>query len=431
MNILQVFPFYGADLHGGAEVYQHHLAQELAACGATVEVLTTCTKLPRHTSAFTSQWPTEYPPGTTRDGAVSVHRFPVTGSVPGLIGHAAARQIFRRWALEDARAGGFPTTVELHHRQAMERPSWCDAIVAVGRGPHSRRLLDAAWRRSATADVLLAGFIPFTTVWYGARIAARRRLPFVLLPFFHPEDRYHHFGLFYRCFAAADAVLAQTPYSAELFERLAGARAVQVGVGVERDTATDPSVDGRRFRAQYGLDDARIALFVGRKEPTKRYEIAIEAVESLGDDRVVLVMIGGDIDGRPLNSARVRHLGRVSRATLLDAYDACDVFVLPSTHESFGIVFLEAWMRAKPVLGNRHCGPVASIIADGVDGFLCGDAAEFAARIRHLLDHPDAAAAMGRAGQLKTLQRYTWDRIGRRVYDLCEELSARRVRSVP
>jgi glycosyltransferase involved in cell wall biosynthesis len=429
MKILQIFPFYGADLLGGAEVYQHHLAQELAACGAAVEVLTTCTKMPRHTSAFTSHWPTEYPPGETRDGAVSVHRFPVSGSVPALIGHAASRQILRRWRQEDARAGDAASGVDFFHRQAMERPGWVDAIVGVGRGPHSRGLLAEAWRRSATADVLLAGFIPFGTVWYGAQIAARRKLPFVLLPFFHPEDRYHHFRLFYRCLAAADAVLAQSPYSAALFERLAGARAIQIGVGVDRATATDPSIDGRRFRAEHGLEGARIALFVGRKEPTKRYDIAIDAVESLRDERLVLVMIGGDIDGRPLSSPRVRHLGRVSRATLLDAYDACDVFVLPSTHESFGIVFLEAWMRGKPVLGNRLCGPVASVIADGVDGFLCADVAEFAARMRQLIDEPDAAAAMGRAGQAKALERYTWDRIGLRVYELCEDLSASRART--
>jgi glycosyltransferase involved in cell wall biosynthesis len=279
----------------------------------------------------------------------------------------------------------------------MLRPRWYDGLVALGRGPHSAPLLLEAGRRARGADVLLAGFVPFTTVWYGARIAARHGLPFVLLPFFHPEDRYHHFGMFYRAFAAADAVLAQSPYSAALFERLAAARAVQVGVGVERATAADPRVDGARFRAAHGLEDARIVLFVGRKEPSKRYDVAIDAVEALRDERVVLVMIGADVDRRPLTSPRVRYLGRVSRETLLDAYDACDVFVLPSAHESFGIVFLEAWMRGKPVLGNRDCGPVASVIEEGVDGFLCGDAAEFAARIRYLLDHPEAAAALAAA----------------------------------
>jgi glycosyltransferase involved in cell wall biosynthesis len=98
--------------------------------------------------------------------------------------------------------------------------------------------------------------------------------------------------------------------------------------------------------------------------------------------------------------------------------------VLPSEHESFGIVFLEAWMRQKPVIGNRACGPVASIIEHGTDGYLCHDVADFAARIRFLLDHPEDARALGTAGRTKTMAHYTWDAVGRRVHDLCAQLVA-------
>jgi glycosyltransferase involved in cell wall biosynthesis len=426
MNLLHLYPFYGGDLHGGAEVYEYHLAHELARGGAGVDVVTTCTKTPRHTSAFTSQWPTEYPPGSAREGAVGVHRFPVTVAMPALAGHAVARQVFRRWAAEDAAAPAGPELSLLRYREAMGRPRWYDALISAGRGPHSRGLLVDAWRRAAATDVLLAGFVPFATVWYAVRIARARRRPLVLLPFFHPEDRYHHFGVFYRSLAAADAVLAQTPYSAALFTRCGARRVLEVGVGIDRDEVAQAAGGGARFRAAHGLEDQHIALFVGRKEPGKQYALAVEAVERLGDDRVVLVMIGADVDGRPVASPRVRHLGRVSPQTLRDAYDACNVFVLPSLHESFGIVFLEAWARGKPVLGNRRCAPVASVIRDGVDGFLCGDAVEFAARIAQLRADPALAAAMGDAGRTKTLTRYTWNEIGRRVLELCRELCAAR-----
>ena len=62
MRILHVFPYYGAALHGGAETYEYHLTQQLAAQGAEVEVLTTCTLRPEHTSAFSSRWVTEVAP---------------------------------------------------------------------------------------------------------------------------------------------------------------------------------------------------------------------------------------------------------------------------------------------------------------------------------------------------------------------------------
>jgi glycosyltransferase involved in cell wall biosynthesis len=358
-----------------------------------------------------------------------VHRFPVDWSPSPAVATALSRLVIGRWRREEAGAGAFEKGSEaalaMFHRRALARPIAYDYLALLGRGPHSRRLVTAARRAAHASDVVLAGFMPFATLWYMTRVARRADKPLVLLPLFHPEDVYHHFRLFYRCFARADALLAQTPYSAALFERLfPGARPLQVGVGVDPAELADAAVSGARFRQRHGLGDARLVLFVGRKEMHKRYDLAVEAVEQLGDDRVRLVLIGADIDRRPLASTRALHLGTLPRAELLDAYDACDVFVLPSEHESFGIVFLEAWMRGKPVIGSRRCRPVASLIADGTDGLLADGAAELAAQIGALLADPDRAGRMGDAGRRKVLDRYTWARIGRTVLDLYEHLVA-------
>lgn len=425
MRILNVFPIYGAALHGGAEVYEYQLTQRLAGLGNTVEVLTTCTQRLRHTSAFTSRWARDVSPGAAHDGAVLVRRFAVSGSLPGPAGAAIGRAIFRRWAAEDGDPPDGDDAITAMSRRALARPAVYDWLLTLARGPHSIGLVRALWQNAPQADVVLAGFVPFATLSYAARAAAAARRPLVLLPFFHPDDRYHHFRVFYRYFAQASAVLAQSPYSADLFRQLApGANPVQVGVGIDPTELTARSISGARFRARHGLEGKRVVLFVGRKEAAKRYDLAVDAVTTLADERVVLVMIGQDVDGRPIGSAYTRYLGAVDRSELLDAYDACDVFVLPSGHESFGIVFLEAWMRGKPVLGNRHCRPVASVIDNGADGYLCGDASEFAARIRTLLDEPNHAAALGRAGRAKASGRYTWDAIAQRVHALCEGLVA-------
>ena len=427
MRILHVFPYYGAALHGGAETYEYHLTQQLAARGAEVEVLTTCTLRPEHTSAFSSRWVAEVAPGVSFEGDVLVRRFPVSFSVPPAAGAAISRLIFRRWAHEARQLPDGDDPIAAHHRRALARPRIYDWLLMLARGPHAAGLAAALRHGAARADVVLAAFVPFATLWYGARAAAAAHRPFVVLPFFHPEDRYHHFAVFYRCFAQAAAVLAQSPYSATLLRTLApGANPVQIGVGVDRAELESTGISGARFRARHNLEGKRVVLLVGRKEPAKRYDLAVDAVEALDDNGVVLIMIGQDVDGRPLASSRVRYLGAVDRAELLDAYDACDLFVLPSEHESFGIVFLEAWMRGKPVLGNRRCRPVASVIDDGIDGYLCDDAVEFAARIRDLLDAPERAATLGRAGRTKALEHYTWGAIGRRVHALCQTVSAQR-----
>jgi glycosyltransferase involved in cell wall biosynthesis len=113
-------------------------------------------------------------------------------------------------------------------------------------------------------------------------------------------------------------------------------------------------------------------------------------------------------------------LGRLSSEDLLDAYDACDVFVLPSRLESFGFVFIEAWSRRKPVIGDSGCPAVASLIEDSVDGYVCADAAGIAGRLNGLLANPELRKAMGDAGHAKVMKKYTWPAVAARVRSIYE-----------
>jgi glycosyltransferase involved in cell wall biosynthesis len=434
MRALHLFPTFGTELQGGSDYCQLELTRALVQSGVDVEVLATCTRRVRPRGAFGLGWPPDYPQGAADVDGIAVRRFPVTFSPGAVLGPLLSRPILWRMRREEIRHGTFPDgsdgAVESYHRRASARPLAYDRIALLARGPHSVPLVRAALAAARRADVLLAGFTPFATLWYATRVAERAGKPLVLLPFFHPEDPHHHSRIHYRCFAQADALLAETAYGAALFARLIpGCRPVEIGVGVEPGELAAGGVSGARFRRLHGLDDAKIVLFVGRKELHKRWQLAVEAVERIADERIRLVLIGEDVDRRPLGSGRARHLGALPRAEVLDAYDACDVFVLPSAHESFGIVFLEAWMRKKPVIGNAHCRPVASLIDAGRDGLLARDAGELAAHITALLADPDRARLMGEAGHAKVLGRYTWERIAATVRSLYEELGTGRAMS--
>jgi glycosyltransferase involved in cell wall biosynthesis len=198
---------------------------------------------------------------------------------------------------------------------------------------------------------------------------------------------------------------------------------VVVGAGIEPDEMGTPAVDGRRFRERHRLGSAPLLLHVGRKEPGKRWQEAVEAVSLVRAPGARLALVGRDVDRRPVARGRTLLLGEIPRADVLDAYDACDALILPSHHESFGIVLLEAWMRGKPVLASRGCGPVASIVEDGVDGFLCEGPTQYAAAFDRLVADPGEAGRMGERGRAKVLARYTWDGIARRLRDLYGELA--------
>ena len=398
--------------------------------GLEVDVYTTQTKTSYQTSAFSSAWPRDYSQRFELIDGMRIERFPVSFSLSPRMGHALSRSMLKRLGREEERYGlmikGSRNMVHYYNRRALGRPRVYDLIMALARGPYSIRLLASLLRNARNYDALMVGFVPFALIWQVIAVARVLRKPVVLLPLFHPDDAYHHFRIIYWCFNKADAILAQTPYSLDLFARLFPAcKPIEAGVGVDLAEFDNPAISGARFRARHGLEGKKIALFVGRKEYFKRYDLAIQAVDLIDDDRIHLVMIGRDIDQQPIASRHVSYLGEMSRSDLLDAYAACEVLLLPSENESFGWVLLEAWAARKPVIGNRFCAPVAAVISDGDDGYLCAGAAEIAQRMAELIAQPALARKLGQSGYEKVARRYTWDVIGRKVRDLYTRLTDR------
>jgi phosphatidylinositol alpha-mannosyltransferase len=108
-------------------------------------------------------------------------------------------------------------------------------------------------------------------------------------------------------------------------------------------------------------------------------------------------------------------------------YAALDVFALPSTGESFGIAYLEAWLCHKPVIGAR-IGATQCVIEEGVDGLLVTpkDADDTARAILALLGDKDRRESMGRHGHAKTVAQFTWDKVTDKVERLFLEIAAKR-----
>jgi glycosyltransferase involved in cell wall biosynthesis len=128
----------------------------------------------------------------------------------------------------------------------------------------------------------------------------------------------------------------------------------------------------------------------------------------------------------PADRARIRLLGPVDDTVKRDALAAATMLAMPSRTDSFGIVFLEAWLYALPVIGARTWG-VMDLVQDGEDGVLVpfGDVAELSGAIRYLIDHPEAAAAMGERGRQKVYAQHTWEHKCQVVADAYRQLVER------
>ena len=309
--------------------------------------------------------------------------------------------------------------------RALARPWFFEALFFLLRAPLAPGMLWDLARNIDRYDVVLAQMTPYSTLNYAVAFGARRRVPVVLLPHFHTDDDFYHLRHYYDAFRRAAVVLAFSPSQKRFFEGL-GARAQVIGGGGvdpaefrSRDDSSDT------FRQRFGLEKTPLVLFVGRKAPSKRYDLLVQAVDFLNAHLACkLVIVGPDEDGQPIASANVVYVGRQEREVVMEAYRAADVFAMMSESESFGMVFVEAWMAKKPVIGNRACSAVADLIADGQDGFLCGDALECAEKIASLILDPDLARRFGERGHDKAMREYTWDAIGEKVAAIYRRVSA-------
>lgn len=105
---------------------------------------------------------------------------------------------------------------------------------------------------------------------------------------------------------------------------------------------------------------------------------------------------------------RIRIRGLVSAAELERCYAACDVLVAPSRYESFGLIYLEAMVWGKPVIGTRS-GGIPDVITDGREGLLAepGDARSLARCMIRLAESPALRAQLGAAGRTRAQQQFS------------------------
>lgn len=178
-------------------------------------------------------------------------------------------------------------------------------------------------------------------------------------------------------------------------------------------------------RALGVMDDAPMLLTVCRLFPEKGAGEVIEAVARLLPEHpgLQLFIVGTDITPGAWFSAELRHrtaeLELGDRVTFLGhrkdierLMAACDVFVMPSTEEPFGLVFCEAMAMHRPVVALADGGTV-EVVGSGDVGLLSerGDLDGLVANLDALLKDPERRAAMGRAGRASVDARFTTKRM--------------------
>ena len=192
----------------------------------------------------------------------------------------------------------------------------------------------------------------------------------------------------------------------ELTERGLEATKIRIfprGVDVQR---FQPSKRNGILRDRYQIDADLKLLYVGRISKEKNLQLLAQAFMAISAVRpqVHLVVVG---EGPYLEEMRevlagypCTFTGYLEGEDLAAVYAACDIFVFPSTTDTFGNVVLEAQASGLPVIVSSSGGPRENMIP-GETGLVvqADDAAELVQATLTLIDEPARRRQMGRAAR--------------------------------
>jgi glycosyltransferase involved in cell wall biosynthesis len=303
-----------------------------------------------------------------------------------------------------------------------------DWLRTIQTGPLISGMIEAV--ASSGADVVFATAFPLLHMYYALAGARRAGIPIVFLGALHTADTWgYDRNMIYRAVQQADAYIAHTTYERDyLIDRGIQADKMSViGAGVDIDAFSQ--VDGTMTRHRYGWGEAPVIALIAKQTARKRFDTLLKAMRQVWTTHPnTRLLLGGArtpysrqleemIHALPPSlQAYVTLVSDFSEEEKPHLLGACDIFVLPSGQESFGIAFVEAWACGKPVIGSR-IGAIPSVIDEGHDGLLAAyqDADDLARAILELLGNPQRCVQMGEAGRRKVLAHHTWETVADRT----------------
>ncbi|HYL71125.1 MAG TPA: glycosyltransferase family 1 protein [Candidatus Dormibacteraeota bacterium] len=240
---------------------------------------------------------------------------------------------------------------------------------------------------------------------------------------FHTYSRHYGMGWLARPVVAylrrfhnrADCTLVPTAELAEGLTRDGFERLRVVGRGVN-PAVFSPQRRSAALRARWGAaEDTPVALCVSRFAPEKNFPLVIKAFEAMRQARpdAKLVLVG---DGPMSELLRRRNVGYVVAGRLVNGelsahYASADLFLFPSTSETFGNVTLEAMASGLGIVAYRYAA-AREHLRNEESALLAtpDDEAAFIAAAERLVREPGLAGRLGQAARA-TAERLTWQRI--------------------
>jgi Glycosyltransferase len=201
--------------------------------------------------------------------------------------------------------------------------------------------------------------------------------------------------------------------------------------GIRRRTDINPN-DVFYVGGGINLETARIKntqksgnriLFVGRDFLRKGGDLVLSAFKVLRQNygqEFELYIAGPEELSSDLLSDGVVFLGDMDSERLSDYFNLCDIFVMPSRYEAYGLVFIEALVYGLPCIG-RNAFEMPYFIQDGVNGYLIDqdDPQLLASKMYDLLKN-EAMKNNVLRDRSRYMEQYSWDKVAKNILEQIE-----------
>lgn len=362
---------YGENIVGGAETSLRRMALSLSEAGHHVEVFCTCTTTEH-------AWKNDLVAGTTREGGIAVHRFPVES-----FDRERHDTVVRRVLENDGKVDS--ATEEEFLRQ----------------GVRSGSLIAELARRGDEFDAILTGPYLASLSYDIARAFPSRTL---LAGCFHDEPT-ARLAVWQQIYRNVAGLIYHSNAEQTFAERELGLnhpRSQVVGTWIENTTPGDPE-HGKKLAGA-----SAYVVYLGRYSPQKNLPLLIEwaeRFEGANRGKVRFVFVGQGPMRMPAHPWCL-DLGHVDENDKRDLLAGALAIVHLSKYESLSLAVLEALAQKTPAIVHEDCLVLRELVCDSGAGEAVADFDEFEAALVQMTDDVEKRNRLGMAGRSFVQSRY-------------------------
>ncbi|MEH6908013.1 glycosyltransferase family 4 protein [Neobacillus drentensis] len=186
--------------------------------------------------------------------------------------------------------------------------------------------------------------------------------------------------------------------------------------------------DKQFYKGQLGIKEPKAVLSIGQFIHRKGFDVLLKSAASLPDNFGVYI-IGGEPTQEYINLINkfniknVHFVGFQTKIQLKEYYKACDLFVLPTREDIWGLVINEAMAFGLPVITTNRCVAGLELIKDYENGFIVPieDIETLMLNIQDILDNDDIRQIMSN-NNLSTIKTYTIENMAKIHFEIFKEI---------